>query len=301
MMSRVLVLGWVFAVVAQCAWGEVPAIKVLEDVPYKSGDGLTEYEKERCKVDVYLPTTGTNFPVMVWFHGGGLTGGDKTKDNMPEVAGSLAKAGVAVVVANYRLSPKVKFPTYLEDGAAAVKWAKDHLGARGADVNRIFVGGHSAGAYMALMIGLDERHLAGVGLGLKDLAGLVPVSGQTMTHFTVRVERGQDKNRTVADEAAPVHFAGKEGPPMLLLMGDKDWPARLEENAYFVALCRVAGHEAAHLLKVADRDHGSIFKKLSAADDVGGRAVLRFLKAPSEFKLEDEEITKSGAEVDFSR
>jgi acetyl esterase/lipase len=263
---------------------EAVTVTVLRDVPYKSGEGLSEGERGRCKLDVYLPAEKGDWPVMVWFHGGGLTGGDKAKGT-ELVARYWAQQGVAVVSANYRLSPKVKFPAYLEDGAAAVRWAKEHMGTHGANVNRLFVGGHSAGAYMALMIGLDNRYLAKEGLKLADLAGLVPVSGQTMTHFTVRVERGLDKDRVIADEAAPVHFAGNDGPPMLLLMGDKDWPARLEENAYFVALRRVAGHQETHLLKVAERDHGSIFGKLKDADDPGGRAVLKFLEAPAQFKL----------------
>lgn len=260
-------------------------VQVLKDLPYKSGEGITKYEAERCKLDIYLPVGKKDFPVVVWFHGGGLTGGDKVKETAP-VAQYWAEQGIAVVSANYRLSPRVSFPAYLQDGAAAVKWAKENMTQHGGNVQRLFIGGHSAGAYMALMIGLDGQYLQKVVMSTKDLAGLVPVSGQTMTHFTVRGERGLDKNKVIADEAAPVHFAGKNTPPMLLLMGDQDWPARLEENAYFAALCRVAGNNGVHLLTVKDRNHGSIFSKLKYPQDQGARAVLKFIDSPQSFRLE---------------
>lgn len=276
----------VFSVPLTLKAEKLEGVKVLRDLVYKVGEGLSEEEMERCKLDVYLPVAAKQFPVVVWFHGGGLTAGDKVKGT-EEVVRYWAQQGVAVVSANYRLSPKVKFPTYLEDGAAAVKWAKEQMGEYGADVKRLFIGGHSAGAYMALMIGLDGSYLQKVGLSKGDVAGLLPVSGQTMTHFTVRVERGLEKDRVIADEAAPVHFAGKDTPPMLLLMGDKDWPARLEENAYFVALCRVAGNKGAHLLKVEDRNHGTIFSKLNDARDAGGKAVLEFIASPETFRLKE--------------
>lgn len=270
---------------AGLAKAEPTSVKVLKDLPYKSGEGLTEYETERCKLDIYLPEGRKDFPVLVWFHGGGLTGGEKAKGTAP-VAQFWAERGIAVVSANYRLSPKVNFPAYLQDAAAAVKWTKDHLAQYGGDVQKLFVGGHSAGAYMALMIGLNGQYLQEAGMSTKDLAGLVPVSGQTMTHFTVRVERGLDKNKVIADEAGPVHFAGKDTPPMLLLMGDQDWPARLEENAYFAALCRVAGNNGVHLLTVKDRNHGTIFSSLRDPHDAGAKAVLKFIAAPLAFSLE---------------
>src|ERR1700679_3727293 len=81
-------------------------IQVLAGIDYKSGDSLSDYEKQRCKLDLYLPPEHSGFATLVWFHGGGLTGGSKEGGGM---ARSLAKAGVAVVMANYRLSPKATF------------------------------------------------------------------------------------------------------------------------------------------------------------------------------------------------
>ncbi|QIF02643.1 alpha/beta hydrolase [Roseimicrobium sp. ORNL1] len=262
---------------------ETKAPSFKADIPYKVGDGLSEYEKERCKLDLYLPTKVKNFPVVVWFHGGGLTGGQKAGGDTAKVIESWVKEGIAVASVNYRLSPKVKFPAYIEDGAAAVAWVQKNIASHGGDPRRVFIGGHSAGAYLSMMLGLDTKYLTAAGVEPTSIAGLLPVSGQTMTHFTVREERGLPKDDVIADEAAPIHFVRKDAPPMLLLMGDKDWPARLEENQYFAALFKVKKHEHTTLIVVPDRTHGTIFGKLQEEGDAGRAAVLKFIADPIAF------------------
>jgi acetyl esterase/lipase len=262
---------------------EVGGWGILNDISYKAGDSLSDYEKERCKLDLYLPKNKKDFPVVVWFHGGGLTGGQKAGGDTPKVIQSWVKEGIAVASVNYRLSPKVKFPAYIEDGAAAVAWVQKNIAARGGDPKRVFIGGHSAGAYLSMMLGLDAKYLKAVGVETSSIAGLLPVSGQTMTHFTVREERGLPKDDVIADEAAPIHFVRKDAPPMLLLMGDKDWPARLEENQYFAALLKVKKHEHTTLIVVPDRTHGTIFGKLQEDGDAGRTAVLKFIADPAAF------------------
>lgn len=256
---------------AEVAGGE---FKVVANLAYKSGAGLSEYEQQRCKLDLVLPVGRTNFATLVWFHGGGLTGGSKSEG----FAKQLARAfGVAVAAANYRLSPQATYPAYVEDAAAAVAWVHGNIGAHGGDTNLVFVGGHSAGAYLTSMVGLDVRLLAKHGLGAGTLAGLIPVSGQTMTHFTVRTERGLGKNNLTADEAAPIYYVRAETPPMLMIMGDNDWPARAEENQYFVAAMKVAGNQRVTYRQFADRTHGTIGSKLVEAGDPAGDVIRAFL------------------------
>lgn len=138
-------------------------IRLLTDMAYKQGDALTDYEKERCKLDVYLPKEGQGFATLVWFHGGGLKNGDKdgrkiTNDSVKtaKIARSLAAAGIAVVAPNYRFSPKATFPAYIQDAAAAVAWVRKHIVGYGGDPARIFIGGHSAGGYFYSIILLLE-------------------------------------------------------------------------------------------------------------------------------------------------
>lgn len=262
------------------------------DVPYKEGEGLTAYEKERCKLDIFLPsdTGGKAAPVVVWFHGGGLTGGDKTSDRTRTVVQDWARSGTAVVCVNYRLSPKTAFPAYVQDGAAAVAWVVKRAGLLGCDARRIFIGGHSAGAYLALMLGLDAQYLKAAGVELGTIAGLIPVSGQTMTHFTVRVERGLPKDTIVADAAAaPVSLVRKEAPPMLLLVGGQDMATRLEENQYFAALMTAKGHRKTWLVVVPERTHGTIFTELGKGNDPGRKVLESFITDPQAFQPSPEQ------------
>ena len=261
-----------------------PEVRVLSDLAYKSGDALTDYERTRCKLDVYLPPSGKDFPTLVWFHGGGLKSGDKagTKDDnakTPAIARSFARAGIAVVAANYRLSPKATYPAYVQDAAAAVAWAAKQMPAHGADATKLFVSGHSAGGYLTLMLGMDERYLRDAGVKLADIAGFIPVSGQAMTHYTIREERGLSRNNVTADEAAPVYFIRKETPPFLVLYADHDMAARAEENMYFVAMMQGAGNKAVTGKLITDRTHGSIAAKLADADDPARAAMIEFIRA----------------------
>ena len=254
--------------------------ETLKNLAYKSGDKLNEYEVQRCKLDLYLPREVTSFGTLVWFHGGGLTGGNKDGDATRKIAESLAQAGVAVAVPNYRLSPKAKYPAYIEDAAAAFAWTKAHIAEHGGNPNRLFIGGHSAGGYLTLMLGLDEHYLRDQGLGTSAIAGLIPVSGQTMTHYTVREERGIGKFTITADEAAPVFHARKDTPPMLVLYADHDMVARAEENAYFVAIMKGAGNSHVSGKLISDRTHGSIGNNIANDGDPARVALMEFMTAP---------------------
>jgi len=253
---------------------------VFHDISYKSGDALTEYEKTRCTLDLYVPASGHDFPALVWFHGGGLTGG--SKDGVKPIAERFARSGIAVAAVNYRLSPKATYPAYLDDAAAAFAWVKTHANEQHIDPARVFVGGHSAGGYLTYMLGLDERWLKPYGLKPESIAGLIPVSGQAMTHYTVREERGiKDHNIITADEAAPVNHLHKDTPPLLVLFADKDMPARREENLYFVAALRAAGNTRVRELQIDDRTHGSIAGNMVHPDDPAAEAIIHFIADPA--------------------
>ena len=255
---------------------------ILVNELYKTGDSLSSYEKQRCRLDLYLPKAGTEkgFATLVWFHGGGLTGGNKDADSTKKVARGLAQSGVAVVVPNYRLSPQAKYPAYIEDATAAVAWTLQNIGKHDGGTKRVFVGGHSAGAYLTLMVGMDAHYLAAFGLKPQQLAGLVPVSAQVMTHYTVRQERGISKFSVTADEAAPVFYADvKNLPPILVLCADKDMPARAEENVYLVALMKGAGNKRVELQVIADHNHGSVGNNIANEGDPARSAILKFMEA----------------------
>jgi len=250
-------------------------IRVLADLQYKSND-VSEYELERCKLDLYLPSETKDFATIVWFHGGGLQGGNKSGDAF--VGRRFAKDGVAVASVNYRLSPQAKYPTYIEDAAAAFSFVRSEVSKHGGSHANIFISGHSAGGYLTAMIGSDEQYLARHGLKLTDIAGLMPISGQMITHSTVRAERGIPKTRPIIDQAAPAYFALKTVPPILLIAGSDDMAARAEENRYFAAALKGAGHKDATYLEVEGRNHSTIANRIGQPTDEVALAMLEFMK-----------------------
>jgi acetyl esterase/lipase len=210
--------------------------------------------RERCRLDVYLPEGTNGFATVVWFHGGGLTGGNRA------IPKELQEKGIAVVAANYRLSPKVKSPAYIEDAAAAVAWTFRHIAQYGGATNRIFVSGHSAGGYLTSMIGLDKRWLAAEGIDANAIAGLIPFSGHCITHFTIRAERGIPGTQAIVDDLAPLYHVRKDAPPLLLITGERNLEllGRYEENAYLWRMMKEVGHSNTELLELDGFDHGQM-------------------------------------------
>jgi len=215
---------------------------------------VDEYINQRCVLDIYYPEEMDNFATIVWFHGGGLTGGNK---HIPEY---LKGKGVCVVAPNYRLSPRVSAPKYIEDAAAAVAWVFKNIGHYGGDPSLIFVSGHSAGGYLASMVGLDKRWLAANKVDANRIAGLIPFSGHTITHFTVRKERGIAGTQPVVDDLAPLFHVRVDAPPLLLITGDRELEmlGRYEENAYLMRMMKVVGHKETTLFELDGYGHGMV-------------------------------------------
>lgn len=228
----------------------------LENIPYYPDSETLddEYTRERCVLDLYHPAETKGFPILVWFHGGGLTGGDKF---IPE---ELKEQGMAVVAVNYRLYPKIKAPVYIEDAAAAVAWVFNHISEYGGDPELIFISGHSAGGYLASMVGLDPGWLKEHEIDANRIAGLIPFSGHTITHFTVRAERGIEGTRPVVDELAPLYHVRKDAPPLLLITGDRELEmlGRYEENAYLMRMMKVVGHPDTRLYEMDGYGHNML-------------------------------------------
>lgn len=230
---------------------ESSSYQVVEDVLYRTDGELTEYMKERCRLDLYMPTDVKKFSTVVWFHGGGLKGGKRT------IPKQLKEQGIAV---NYRLHPRVKAPAYVEDAAAAVAWTFRNIEKYGGAANQIFVSGHSAGGYLTSMVGLDKQWLAAHQIDANDIAGLVPFSGHTITHFTVRAEQGIDGKQPIIDEMAPLFHVRKDASPLLLITGDRELEilGRYEENAYLWRMMQVIGHPDTELFELDGFNHGQM-------------------------------------------
>lgn len=285
---RLLLLGVFVSALPLLAEEKSPSTEyeTLSDLPYRSEAEQKEdpYIEERCRLDLYHPVGKKDFYTVVWFHGGGLRGGKK------QIPKELQEQGIAVVAVNYRLFPKVRCPVYIEDAAASVAWTFSHIADYGGDPDKIVVAGHSAGGYLASMVGLDKRWLAKHDIDANRIAALFPFSGHTVTHFTPREEHGIAKETPIVDEFAPLFHVRKDAPPLHLMTGDRELEmlGRYEENAYLWRMMKVAGHEQSTLLEFDGFDHGGMA--------VPGHAImLKVLKAMAKAASESAPSQASGS------
>jgi len=176
----------------------------------------------RQKLDIYRPVTALpDAPVVVFFYGGSWNSG--SKDDYGFVGEALASRGIVVVIADYRLYPRVRYPLFLQDGAQAVAWAHQHSAEYGGDPRKLYVMGHSSGAYNAAMLALDPQWLAGVGLSPSVFKGWIGLAGP---YDFLPIE-----NREVRPvfffpdsppDSQPINHVSHDAPPSLLIASVDD-------------------------------------------------------------------------------
>jgi acetyl esterase/lipase len=237
-------------------WGQKIEYVQENNIPYynEAVTSTDPYIKERCVLDIYYPKNSKGFATIIWFHGGGLSGGNK------EILSGLKEKGFAIIGVNYRLSPKVKVKNCIEDAAAAVAWTFKNIAKYGGDSSLLFVSGHSAGGYLGMMIGLDKKWLQPYAIDANTIAGLIPLSGQAITHFEIRKERGIPDTQPIIDEFAPLFHVRADAPPLLLITGDRELEllGRYEENAYLMRMMKIKGHSSTTLYELEGFDHGMV-------------------------------------------
>ncbi|MGI4942742.1 MAG: alpha/beta hydrolase [Janthinobacterium lividum] len=208
-------------------------VSVTRDVAYAEGP--------RRRLDIYRPSgSGGKVPLVVFLYGGSWRTGSKEMYGF--VALPLAARGAVVIVPDYRLYPEVAFPAFLDDNARAVAWAHAHASELGADPSRVFLVGHSAGAYNAAMLGLDPRLLAAAGYDRRRLAGIVGLAGP-YDFLPITGEDIKPVFATVGDGplSQPVSYVDGRNPPMLLLAGDADTTVNPRNTIALAEKVRAAG------------------------------------------------------------
>ncbi len=130
----------------------------------------------------------------------------------------------------------------------------------GGNIDQIYVSGHSAGGYLCLMIGLDKSWLGTYGINADNIKGLIPVSGQTNTHYTIRKELGLPTDVPLTDNFAPLNNVRGNLPPILLITGDRnlELTARYEENAHLYAVLKSFQNNNIQLYELQGFDHGTV-------------------------------------------
>src|SRR5262245_48078377 len=155
--------------------GKTFQVQVLRDIAYYTGE---DADKVRHKLDMYLPRGHKDYPVVFFVHGGAWSAGDKNQLFIYSSLGRcFARHGIGFVSANYRLSPAVKHPEHIKDVARAFAWTHQNIKKHGGRPDELFVAGHSAGGHLAALLATDDTYLKEHGLSLKDIKGVVPISG----------------------------------------------------------------------------------------------------------------------------
>lgn len=190
--------------------------------------GITYGENARHQLDIYKPLNTLSAlnarpaaPVIIFFYGGNWQSGDRADYRF--VGAALAASGNVVVLPDYRLYPEVRYPDFLADSAQAVRWVFDHIAEWGGDPQRVFLMGHSAGAYNAAMLALNPQYLRAAGVDARRVRGLIGLAGPydflpLQGPVTKAVFGFPDTPVTTQ----PIHFASSAAPPALLLTGQQD-------------------------------------------------------------------------------
>ena len=239
----------------------------------------TNFADEKDKLDIFMPDGIENAPVVVYFHGGALQNG--TKAIGEGLALQLASRGIGLVSANYRLSPDVMHPAHMEDATAAFAWTKNNIKMYGGNPDRVFVSGHSAGAYLAALMALDSSYLEKHNMTLSDIKGAIPISpflyveDEDVAPTRPKTVWGNDED--VWLEASVTPYIGSGKPPMLFIYadGDDDW--RREQNQRLAA--ELTGHNnLAVAIEIPGRTHGSVNSKMADDLDSGMMKVAAFVE-----------------------
>lgn len=201
-------------------------------------------------------------PVVVFFFGGGWVHGSRLDYGF--VARAYAARGYVVVLPDYRLVPQVRFPAFLQDAAAAVRWTHDNIARYGGDPNRIAVAGHSAGAYLAVMLALDGRYLRAAGADPSVIKAAIGLAGPYDFYPFVK-RRSIDAMGRAPDPLAtqPITFASATAPPLLLVTGSADTEVRPRNAINLAARQQALGSTTTRLLQYPGLDHNDLIMALS--------------------------------------
>ncbi len=300
MTKRIGWMGWlliVFALLAAALYGAWRyamannAVAVLDwaDRQIGGGEGYTvalaggRYGPDPAQcVEVIAPSqpAAAPRPVLVFFHGGSWRSGQPGDYHF--IGRTFARAGYVVILPGYRLVPEGRYPAMLEDGAEALAWTRDHAAEHGGDPTRVAVMGHSAGAYIAAMLGLERQWLGRAGVPDGFITGVVGLSGPyDFFPWTSKSARDAFGHVTDPGRTQPISYVRSDAPPMLLLTGDSDTTVK-PRNARALAKALSNAGALTEPIVLSEVDHSGTVMKLAAPFSRDRRVldpVLAFLAA----------------------
>jgi acetyl esterase/lipase len=264
---------WIYsnAIFAAPAQGlTIPLVAVDSSVTATRAIPYVDDANVKQHLDLYLPKDKTNFPVLVFVHGGGWTSGDRA---LYQPLGSLlAKAGIGVVIPSYRLMPGAPYPAQIDDAAAAFAWVVKNIGARGGDVHQIYLSGHSAGGHLVSLLALDPSYLKKHDVAVSSIRGVMSLSGvydvETLPAFG---------EKQVRKDASPLRFVHADAPPFLITYCQWDYPFLPYQARQFSAALK-RSFVRTNLVYVPGLSHITEVLHMLAPDDITIKAIVRFIE-----------------------
>jgi len=253
-------------------------VKVTKDIAYGA--------HPRQKLDIYQPSGKRNLPIMVFFHGGGYTAGERDYNPMvhANILTYFAHNGFLGINADYRLAPEFAWPTGGEDVRSVVEWVKKNAAQYDGNPNRIFLFGHSAGASHVALYALDRRFQPANGAGI---AGAILLSGRYALHYDpddaslakggVAEYFGTDPNRFESRSVAS-HVADSHVPIMIVVSEHDQVNLATTSGELFVALCKRDGGRCPRLLQLKYHNHASEFYHFNTQDDYLGKEIIEWTR-----------------------
>jgi acetyl esterase/lipase len=239
--ARLLSLALLLGLAACSPLGAFNSLVPKDGGARQVGRDLSFGPSPRLRLDLYRKEgTAGPLPIILFIHGGSWQSG--SKDGYAFAGRALASRGFLVAVPNYRLVPAVRFPAFLEDNAAALRWLVANAARYGGDPQRVVLVGHSAGAYNAAMLALDPRWLGTERRVVKGFAGLAgPYDFLPLDGPVTRAAFGQESDPRTTQ---PVNFISRDDPPALLLHGDRDTTVEPRNSRTLQARLAGVGAEA---------------------------------------------------------
>ncbi len=232
---------------------------IAPDDGFEVQKGIPYGRHERQKLDVYSPLEPVpDAPVIVFFYGGSWKNGERGKYRF--VGQALSDKGYTTVIPDYRLYPEVRYPAFVEDGAAAVAWVRNNL----AEAQRgIVLLGHSAGAHLAALVVLDKRYLETAQLDQSAITGMIGLAGP-YGFEPQKFRRFKDIFATAKppEVSQPIHYARADAPPLLLIHGTDDTTVLPAHSELLEKLTREKGGRA-EKIDLQEVGHFSIILALS--------------------------------------
>lgn len=267
-----------------------PTPAIERDILYVPGGGPDQ------RLDLHVPAA-KGFPTIIFIHGGSLqeSGERRSSPIYAAVCDPFVAAGIGCATIDYRLAPTNPWPAMPNDAAAAVKWVKDNIAARGGDPSRLFVFGHSSGCHLAAILGANPKYLTAVGLTPGDLAGVIAMgctlapledvtSRLTMEQLRERWPRSTEiKTFASLDErldSDPSRFIGPHMPPTIVVVAEAErfFPPILEQGAKLVRRL-LEMKRPADVIIVPGR-HMTSIQNIIAPGDATFAAIRKFIAEP---------------------